>query len=127
VYHERRLTAASGNLSNRSIFMNSKNRYATLLKNYHFSNLSKFLPPIIGLEFLKVCALLRCKPSHAIATLGGIFWILKNIDSIFKRRLLIQKMIRKKPDSYVLKRFLRPNLLRLYRDFQKNYGRAHLC
>ena len=122
VYHERRLSAGSGRLPYKNIFTNTRNRLVTLIKNYSLWNLARFVPPFIGLELTRTVVLLKRRPTHAVATLHGIFWVLWNLKSIMKKRAVVQKMVRKVPDSYVTARFLRPNLLRLYHDFQKNYA-----
>ena len=123
VYHERRLTASSGKLPYKNIFVNNRNRFITLLKNYSLCTLILLLPYLIFLEVAKIIVLLKINASHSLATIHSIFWVLMNLKSIFIKRSIVQSYIRKVPDSYILKRFLRPNIIRLYRDFHKNYGR----
>lgn len=122
VYHERRLSAGSWRLPYRNIFLNTRNRFVTLIKNYSFWNLMRFVPPFILLEITRSVILLKRKPRHAIATFHGILWVLRNLKSISVKRSVVQKLVRKVHDSFVLARFLRPNFLRLYRDFQVNYS-----
>jgi hypothetical protein len=123
VYHERRLSSGSGRLPYQNIFLNSRNRLTTLVKNYSLTNLARLLFLYILLEIARVMVLLKYQPLHAIATLAGNFWVLRNLKKLWKKRTLVQKMIRKVPDSFVMARFNRFNLMRLYYDFQRNYGK----
>ena len=121
VYHERGVSGGLYRLSPRSVFLNTRNRVATLFKNYSMCNLVRYIPILIMLELLKVVVLLGQKPSHAAATVKGHLWIWCNIRAIWKKREEVQRLVRKTSDSYVLSRFIRLNLLRLYRDFKRHY------
>lgn len=121
VYHERRLSAASGRLPYRNIFFNTRNRYFTLIKNYSLKYLFLFTPSLMLLEFIKIVVLIKNNVDHAIATIDGTVWIIFNLRKIFQKRALIQHYVRIVPDKSIIKLFLKPNLLRLYRDFQENY------
>jgi GT2 family glycosyltransferase len=122
VYHERRLTSGRWKLTGRNIFLNTRNRLMTLIKNYSFWSLIQYLPLQMIFTTMEIIALLRKRPDHAIATLHGIFWVLRNIKNIWRKRMIVQKFVRKVSDSYILMHFVHVNPLLLYREFQKHYN-----
>ena len=121
VYHERRVTSGRSKLPYRNIFLNTRNRMMTLIKNYSFWSLVRCFPLLMAFEAVEVIALLRKRPDHASATLHGILWVLRNLKSVWKKRMIVQNFIRKVPDSHILTHFVRINPLQLYRDFQRHY------
>jgi len=121
VYHERRLTSGRSNLLDRNIFLNTRNRMMTLIKNYSLWNLIWYFSLRVLFEAAEVIALLRKRPDHARATVHGILWVLRNFKSVWKKRIFVQNFIRKVPDSHIFTRFVRINPLQLYRDFQRHY------
>jgi len=122
VYHERRLSSGSGRLPPKNIYLNTRNKMITLLKNYSSMSLIKFIPCSIGLEVAKAIILLKRKPSHSIAILRALFWILTDLRNIEFKRQAVNKLIRTVPDSMVIRYFLKPDFSRLYRDFRANYS-----
>lgn len=121
VYHERGLSGGLWKLPCRNIFLNTRNRMMTLIKNYSLQSLARYFPVVLMFELVKIVALLRRRPDHAIATLMGTFWVLRNLKGIWKKRVVVQTFIRKVPESDVLACFIRPNPLQLYRYFQMHY------
>jgi len=122
VYHERRLTSGRSKLPYRNIFLNSRNRMMTLIKNYSFWSLVRYIPLLIAFIAVEVIALLRKRPGHASATVRGIIWVLRNFKGVWKKHVIIQKFIRKVPDSHILKSFVRVNPFQLSREFQRHYS-----
>ena len=122
VYHKRGATSAQARLPPHSIFLNSRNRIMTLIKNYSLKNLAFFLPICIIFELAKVVVLLRRRSDHAIATIRGITWNIKNFRYVWRKHLKVQLFTRRVPDSHIFRYMLRPNIIRIYRDFQRHYG-----
>jgi len=122
IYHERRLTSGRSRLFSRNIFLNSRNRLVTLVKNYSTLNLIKCFPFLAVFEAVEIMGLLCKRPYHSIATVKGILWVVLNFKNIWKKRLLVQKYTRKVPDSYILKNFVRVNPTQLHRDLQRHYS-----
>lgn len=121
VNHERGLSSGSGRLPAKNVFLNTRNKMVTLLKNYSLLSLIKFFPISFCLEVVKAFFLLKQRPSHSIAILRALVWTIANLKSIVIKRYPINAFIRQVSDTEVLKYFLPPNFLRLYRDMQTNY------
>ena len=121
VFHERGVSAGLGKQSSNLVFLNTRNRMTTLLKNYNLWNLTKYLPVLIFFEMSKAVILLKTKKSHSISTLEGLFWNLKNIKSIWRKRLQVQIKVRKISDSEIEKLLVKPSFPRLLTDFRRHY------
>jgi GT2 family glycosyltransferase len=121
VYHAR--TAANlYKLSSRLIFSHAKNRIMTLIKNYSLGNLIKYIPLLLFFETIRAMILLKTKPDHSIAILKAIQWNLKNLKKTWKKRLIVQQLIRKVPDSYIMKHMMKFTPVHLYHSFKKYYN-----
>ena len=120
VYHARTATNLY-KMPQYLIFSHAKNRIMTLIKNYSLRNLMKYLPLLLFLETMRAVILLKTKPDHSVAILKAILWNLKNLKRIWKKRLIVQRFIRKIPDSYIMKYMVGFNLIHLYRSFKKYY------
>lgn len=85
-------------------FHGKKNIIMTILRNYKFKNLAKFLP-ITVLVFIGMIGyyLTKKRADLALSTLKAILWNLMNIGEILKGRRIIQRRVRKVGDDKILK------------------------
>jgi len=120
-YHERRLTSGRSKLQYRNIFLNTRNRMMTLIKNYSLRNLLRYIPLLMAFETAEVIALLKKRPDHASATIRGMLWTLRNLRKIWKKRVFIQRYVRRVSDWHIITKFVRTNPLQLYRELQRHY------
>jgi len=123
VYHARS-AAELHKMSSHLIFSHVKNRIATLIKNYSLKNLLRYMPLLLVFEAIRAIILLKIKPSHSIAILRAILWNLKNLNGTWRKRLIIQRLVRKVSDSYLMKYMVKFNPTYLYHSFRKYYGMA---
>lgn len=119
IYHKRGVSSNRSKLPAKNIFINNRNWITTLLKNYSLTSLFHYLPPFLCFKFIEFLSLMKINPEHAIATARGVFWPLRNLKKIILKRIIVQTLIRKVPDSYILAFFIKPNLLRLYFDYKR--------
>lgn len=83
-------------------FHQTKNKIATLLKNYNMKNIVKYVqvPVLIYLrETLYYIVKRRLDTATALAK--GVLWNLKNLKYIWKKRLWIKYNLRKVSDDYI--------------------------
>ncbi len=122
VFHERGVSAGLGKQTKNLVFLNTRNRFMTLLKNYEIKNLIRYVPVMLLFELLKTAALLTNNSTHAVATFKGLLWNFMNLRKIWAKRVEIQMNVRKVEDSSFKKVLARPNLTRLFGDFQRHYS-----
>jgi len=101
------------------VFHLTKNRIMTLIKNYSFINLCKYLPILLFLEVSRAIVVLPVLPNHSAVTFKAILYVFRNLKEIIRKRVIIQMYIRKKPDSYVMKFMVKPNLMYNVSKFKK--------
>jgi GT2 family glycosyltransferase len=86
------------------VFLREKNTLRTLIKNYDFSNLIKFVPFYVALLFFEIifwsCIL---KPDISTNIFKAIFWNLKMLPNTFKQRAVVQNLRKIKDDELVMK------------------------
>jgi GT2 family glycosyltransferase len=82
----------------------TRNHIVTIIKNYELINILKVLPVVLTIESSKILYLLFIKKNQklAIAALKGLFTVLKDFPTIFKKRMTVQKM-RKVSDNVIMK------------------------
>jgi GT2 family glycosyltransferase len=122
VFHERGVSAGLGKQSAKLVFLNTRNRVTTLMKDYDLWNLAKYLPVLVFFEFSKALVLFRTNSSHAVSTYEGLFWSLKNIKLIWRKRVQVQFRTRKISDSKIEKLLVKPSFNRLLKDFRRHYN-----
>lgn len=127
VYHRRSTTTSRkrGML----VFHHCKNRILTLVKNYGFMNLMKYLPLLVVLESVRAFSNLASGQSEgALAILRAFVWNLTNFSQSWKKRISVQYLLRQMPDQYVtmlMKNVNPANLIynqRLYLQFSVSTG-----
>jgi len=120
--HQRGINRYIGKHPAKVQYLHSRNKVMTLVKIYSVQNLFKFLPVLILLLIVQAVVLLRFRPDHGIATLRGILWNVVNLRKIWRKRLMVQRLVRKVPDRDLFKRLMPPSLTRLYRALLFHYG-----
>jgi GT2 family glycosyltransferase len=85
-------------------FLSRKNRISTLIKNYSVFNLCRFLPVVMGMYisvFVKEIFIERSL-SLAMTSMRALWWNLRELPTLLKKRAEVQKHVRKLSDSHVL-------------------------
>lgn len=122
VFHKRGVSAGLGKQYAKLVFLNTRNRVTTLLKNYDTLNLIRYFPILVSFEIVKAVALLRENPLHAIATFNGLVWNIVNFKKIWKKRTQTQLNVRRVKDSIIKKVLVTPNIIQLFNDFNRHYA-----
>ncbi len=121
VYHKGGNTQRSAHLVPAyDVFINTRNRFHTLLKHFNLGNVIRYLTLSILLEFARAIHLLFINPKHGLAIMKGIFWLVQKYPSIYKEHLAIQR-IRLIPDHKILEGMPAVNLIQLIRSSQRRY------
>ncbi|MEX2723347.1 MAG: glycosyltransferase family 2 protein [Candidatus Freyarchaeota archaeon] len=86
------------------MFNQEKNRMCTLIKNYSYNNLIKYLSLLISLEILQMVFFIFVRRlEEAKAIFRALTWNLLNLKKTFTKRINVQQNFRKVPDQNVLK------------------------
>lgn len=120
VYHARTSTKLYA-MPPHLVFHHAKNRIMTLIKNYCLINLLKYLPCLLVLEVGRAIIIVKKDFRHSLAVLKSFSWNIKNFKKTWKKRLVVQRLIRKKSDSEITKLMRKTNLVRLYESFRRYY------
>jgi hypothetical protein len=80
-----------------------RNQIITLMKNYEFFNLMWYVPVLV---FLKIVADISSFKSDQFIRLRGILYIIRNLKQIWRKRMTVQKNVRKETDSTIFKRHI---------------------
>jgi GT2 family glycosyltransferase len=89
------------------IYLLNRNRIMTLVKNYALRNLIRYLTPWLIKEigrivFAGLRGYRRSNTLYSVASAKAILWNLTNLPDIWKKRLYVQRIVRRLPDSQVL-------------------------
>jgi hypothetical protein len=111
VYHKREGSIPKGTSQQIffKVYLVNKNRITTLLKNYETRNLFANLAPWLLLEARNILSAglrgyRRSNVLYCLASSKAILWNLENLSSIWKKRLYVQKNVRRVRDSEVKRR-----------------------
>ncbi len=121
-HHSRGVSSGLSKLPGQRIFLNTRNRIMTLLKNYGLRNLVLYLPLLYASEILKALALLRIKREHVLPSLQGLLAPLREYGSLRLKRAIVQGVIRQVPDIVATSHFIRPDPSDLYANFLRHYA-----
>jgi hypothetical protein len=110
VYHIGSATATSSCFS---AFHTEKNRLSILLKNMPIEYLAKYNPLTFTLGEM-VCDLMFNRPLLLYARIKAMLWVLKNFKKIWRKRLSIQRYVKKIDDEMVDEYMLKTNLKLLF-------------
>lgn len=98
------IKTSSYKTSAKRVFLRERNTIRTLIKNYNFSNLIKFVPFYVTLLFSEtIFWLFVLKPETSKNIIKAIFWNLKILPDTFKQRTTVQNLRRIKDDELVAK------------------------
>ena len=97
-------------------FHGRKNIIQTIIKNYQFKNLVKWLPITLSIYLIAIpYYLLINRPDQARATTKALGWIVKNLRTILKKRKYVQEQIRKVSDDIIFSLMAPFNLFEVLR------------
>lgn len=86
-------------------FNTRKNRLAGLIKNYGFFNLLRFLPQLLLFYFLISLKelMLDRDPCMAFSSVHAVYWNIRKLPLLLKKRRFIQKYVRSVPDKEIMR------------------------
>ena len=119
-YHDRRTSRKLGTLKSKHIFMDTKNRLITLLKNYEWPLIFRFFPIAILLETAKGISLISHSPNHAKSVFLGVLWVLFHPHYVIQKRKQYRICI-KLSNKEIEHLFLKTKLINLKEKFAKQY------
>ncbi|MBS7622427.1 glycosyltransferase family 2 protein [Candidatus Bathyarchaeota archaeon] len=91
----------------------SKNRLATLIRNYGRGNLLKYVPLAVALTLGAILFLTFRMSSRAHPLLMSLIWNLRNLSHNWKWRILVQNYVRRTPDSVIIMNMKKPDIAKL--------------
>lgn len=85
------------------MFNQEKNRMCTLIKNYSYRNLVRYLSLLVSLEILQMIFFIFVRRlEEAKAIFRAITWNLLNLKKTFTKRIKVQQNFRRVPDQNIL-------------------------
>jgi GT2 family glycosyltransferase len=89
-------------------FYLNRNPFRVILKNYSVKNLIKYFPlSVIGMFFRDLVILQKTKDYYPMLSLiRGIMWNLEQLSDTLKERYIIQRLIRRVPDEYIMEHIM---------------------
>lgn len=99
-------------LTQKRVFLSTKNWLTTLIKNYDLSNLLKIISQVVSIMCFTTLAeiFVKKKPIHSLQRVKGLLWVILNLRSIWIKRLGVQNLIRKVRDIEILTQMINANL-----------------
>ena len=128
VYHYTKSVARRANIgaNNFDVYYHmAKNSFRSIFKNYEIVNVIKYLPVSLFVNLSRAILVIvrRGDFSAMLATLSGIWWILKTLPNLIKSRSDTQKT-RRFSDKFIMKKvFVKGSLLDIY---NRNYRNSKL-
>jgi len=104
VYHATRATVSH---RKRAVEVDFMTRYhlTTMIKNYNWINLMKYLSAFILIEIRRATVLImKRNTARAKASIKAFLWNLFSLKYIWKKRLEVQLSIRRVPDTHIMRR-----------------------
>jgi len=93
------------------LFHLRKNHIMSLMKNYEFKNVVKYLPMYLAFLFLHgVYLTLRGRLYVPLTYLKSLLWVLKNFKYVYSQRVRVQRIVKVVPDSVVMKCMTKPRI-----------------
>ncbi len=94
------------------LFHAIKNSVSSLIINYEFRNVMKYLPPSIGLRADEAVfsLLFRRDSSQIVEFARAMVWILRNMRSIMARRVFVNRLLRVVPDDVIKRVMVKPRV-----------------
>jgi GT2 family glycosyltransferase len=120
VYHASGSTAAKS-YNQRTQFFHSRNHLMIVIKNFETCNMIKTVFISIIYEIRNIFLfLLKRKPLASLAVLNALFWNLFNLKRTWKKRVVVQTLLRKVSDEEIKQMMLKPPSLPLYLIFSRD-------
>lgn len=117
--HKKRRTFKLKKSPSHLIYLNTRNKFITLMSVYSTSELIMYLPLFVGFELIKSVFMIKAKLQHSIKTIYALLWCLKNCKRIWSRRKLVQmKAMNSLGNSAIISTINLP-LLNIY--FKRHY------
>ncbi|MEM0031688.1 glycosyltransferase family 2 protein [Thermofilum sp.] len=111
VYHRVSATVKRVPKAN-TIYFNERNRIVTLIKNYSMDSLVKILPFLMSIEMIHmILHFIQRNVYNAVSIIKACIWVLSNFGDVWKRRLQVQRYVRKIPDKEITKYFVKRNFM----------------
>ncbi len=108
VYHASGLTAAKSQEKER-LYLHIKNHVLVVLKNYDFENMVRAAKVSVLFETRNMALFLaRRKPLVCASILKALLWNLLHLKRTWKKRQIVQKLVRRVPDKEIKKQMLKP-------------------
>jgi GT2 family glycosyltransferase len=104
----------------RYIYLVTRGRFISMIKNYEISSLFKYLPVAVIIELVKSAFLLYYRPDHAAATIKGIIWGLTHFRYMKKKRSISRRPLIKKNND-LNRIFIKTSALDLLKQFMHNW------
>jgi GT2 family glycosyltransferase len=121
-YNERRASGALGRLRPRHIFLNSRNKVGTLIKNYSSRDLAVNIPAALLLEFARAMAVLPVRADHSLAIFQALASSLFDLRIWWRKHLDSRAHASIKGDLQVRKLQAIFSMRREYQSFKAHYG-----
>jgi hypothetical protein len=101
------------------VYLQSRNRLCSFLKNYGLWMLLSNIIPLIVVELARIAIQRR----YAAAIVKAIMWNLWNLKATVAKRNCVQKRIRKVADAHIMRYMSRPSVAYLFRQHKRVYRR----
>ncbi len=120
VYHFGSPTSLS-EISTFRLFHQTKNWLTMVFTNYNLNNWIKYNPAPLLISNMML-DLLERRPETMLSRAKAVIWSLTNFPYIWRRRLEIQRKVRKCPDHQIMKHMLKSDLPSYFRLFRASRG-----
>jgi GT2 family glycosyltransferase len=108
VYHAVNLTASNTH-KQKTRFFCKRNQLMILVKNFELGNLIKFVTALISYEIREIImCCLKCKTPIYFDFFRALSWNLFNFKKTWKKRVVVQKLVRKVSDEEIKQFLLEP-------------------
>lgn len=118
--HKRGRTASLKQLPEHLVYLNTRNKFITLVSVYDMKTLLTYIPFFIIFEFIKAVYLLKINSTHALSTFKAILWCLHYFKNIWLRRKLVMKKSIK--NSVISSVIYKPIFPALIHEFKIHYN-----
>jgi GT2 family glycosyltransferase len=120
-YHNRDINMRVSKLyDSRFIYLGTRGRLISMIKNYELPYLFEYLPLAAAIEIMKSILLLYYKPDHAAAGVKGIVWVITHFRYLMKKRSISRKNLTRK-NSELGTVFIKTSIKELIRQFKHNW------
>lgn len=103
-------------LTQKRVFLSTKNWLTTLIKNYELQNILKVASQVVSIVCFTalVESLVKKRPILSLQRVAGLLWVILNLKLIWAKRLKVQSRVREIRDFEVMTKMMNTNLAVLY-------------